>query len=359
MSGRVYLDWNASAPLRSESRAAMVAAMDRCGNPSSIHAEGRAARAIVERAREQVAALTGAAPDEVIFTSGATEAAALRLSQIPDLIGAPLEHAAVRAHLGRLAGTPVLAVDAQGRVIHAPQADAGRRPVALQAANSETGVIQSLDAARPVWFCDATQVAGKTAFAFDARIQDSAIVSAHKFGGPKGAGALLLRAGVHVAMPGGGQELGRRAGTENLIGIAGMGAAAEASARDLADGVWERVAALRDRIEARMLDEAPDAIVIGRDAPRLPNTILILSPGWAGEMQVMQMDLAGFAVSAGSACSSGKAGPIGALLAMGIDEAGARCALRVSLGPDTTMAEADAFADAWRQARRRRAMRAA
>ncbi|MFT6774734.1 MAG: cysteine desulfurase [Paracoccaceae bacterium] len=355
MTARIYLDWNASAPLRPEARAAMAAAMELGGNPSSIHAEGRAARAAIERAREQVAALVGCAPDEVIFTSGATEAAALRLSDIPDLVGAPVEHAAVRAHLGRLAGTPTLAVGADGRV----ELPAGPRPIALQAANSETGVIQALGADRPVWFCDATQAAGKIPFAFDGRIQDSAIVSAHKFGGPKGAGALILRVGVHIAMPGGGQELGRRAGTENLIGIVGMGAAAEAAKRDLDAGVWEGVAALRDGLEARLTDAAPEAIIVGLGAPRLPNTTLIVAPGWRGETQVMQMDLAGFAVSAGSACSSGKAGPIGALIAMGLGDDAARCALRISLGAITTAAQVDAFADAWTHAHHRRATRAA
>lgn len=355
MSARVYLDWNASAPLRPEARAAMAAAMDLCGNPSSVHAEGRAARSVIEAAREDVAALVGCAPDEVIFTSGATEAAALRLSDIPDLVGAPLEHAAVRAHLGRLAGTPSLAVDDQGRAIRVP----GPHPVALQAANSETGVIQPLSADAPVWFTDATQAAGKIPFAFDGRVQDSAIVSAHKFGGPKGAGALILRAGVHIAQPGGGQELGRRAGTENLIGIAGMGAAARAAKRDLDAGAWEGVRDLRDHLEARLAEAGAGVIFVGQGAARLPNTTLVLAPGWRGETQVMQMDLAGFAVSAGSACSSGKAGPIGALSAMGIADDLAGCALRASLGPTTTKGQVDAFADAWTHAFRRRAIRAA
>lgn len=355
MTARAYLDWNASAPLRPEARAAMAAAMDLCANPSSVHAEGRAARKTIEAAREDVAALVGCAPDEVIFTSGATEAAALRLSDIPDLVGAPLEHAAVRAHLGRLSGTPSLAVDDQGRAIRAP----GPHPVALQAANSETGVIQPLSADAPVWFTDATQAAGKIPFAFDGRVQDSAIISAHKFGGPKGAGALILRAGVHIAQPGGGQELGRRAGTENLIGIAGMGAAARAAKRDLDAGVWDAVQALRDRLEARLADADDRIVIVGKGVARLPNTSLILAPGWRGETQVMQMDLAGFAVSAGSACSSGKTGPIGALSAMGVADDLAGCALRVSLGPTTTQREADAFADAWTHAYRRRADRAA
>ncbi|MFT4792773.1 MAG: cysteine desulfurase [Paracoccaceae bacterium] len=355
MNARIYLDWNASAPLRPEARAAMTAAMELCANPSSVHAEGRAARMCIEAAREDVAALVGCAPDEVIFTSGATEAAALRLSDIPDLVGAPLEHAAVRAHLGRLSGTPALAVDAQGRAVRV----AGPHPVALQIANSETGVIQPVAEDAPVWFADATQAAGKIPFAFDARVQDSAIVSAHKFGGPKGAGALILRAGVHIAQPGGGQELGRRAGTENLIGIAGMGAAARAAKSDLDAGVWDGVRALRDHLETRLEQAGEGIIFVGYDAARLPNTSLFLAPGWRGELQVMQMDLAGFAVSAGSACSSGKAGPIGALSAMGIPDDLAGCALRVSLGPATTAAQIDAFADAWTHAFRRRAVRAA
>lgn len=355
MSARAYLDWNASAPLRSEARAAAVAALDVLGNPSSVHAEGRAARGLVERAREQVAALVACAPEEVIFTSGATEAAALRLSDIPDLIGAGIEHPAVAAHLGRLAGAERLAVDGEGRAIRG--AERGR--VALQAANSETGVLQDVSADRPVWFCDATQAAGRIPFAFDGRVQDSAVISGHKFGGPKGVGALILRRGVQLSMPGGGQEMGRRSGTENLVGIAGMGAAAEAAARDLAAGRWEEVRAARDAFEAMILSEAPDVTIVGRGAARLPNTSLLIAPGWRGETQVMQMDLAGFAVSAGAACSSGKARPIGALAAMGMDPARAASALRVSIGPDTGAAALERFAAAWLREFKRRVKTAA
>ncbi|MGG7565557.1 cysteine desulfurase family protein [Rhodovulum sp. DZ06] len=355
MTGRLYLDWNASAPLRPEARAAAVAALDVLGNPSSVHAEGRRARALVETAREQVAALVGCAPAEVIFTSGATEAAALRLSDIPDLIGAGLEHPAVAAHLGRLTGTEMLAVDAEGRAIRG--AERGR--VALQAANSETGVLQAVTPEKPVFFCDATQAAGRIPFAFDGRVQDSAVVSGHKFGGPKGVGALILRAGVHLSMPGGGQEMGRRSGTENLAGIAGMGAAAEAAARDLASGAWEEVRAVRDAFEEMILSEAPGVSIVGRGAERLPNTTLLLAPGWRGETQVMQMDLAGFAVSAGAACSSGKARPIGALSAMGVEPGLGACALRVSIGPGVTGADMSRFAAAWLSEFKRRAKTAA
>ena len=355
MRARAYLDWNASAPLRPEARAAACAALDVTGNPSSVHAEGRRARALVEGAREQVAGLVGCAPEEVIFTSGATEAAALRLSDIPDLIGAGLEHPAVAAHLGRLSGTEVLAVDDQGRAIRG--AEKGR--VALQAANSETGVLQPVGPDRPVWFCDATQAAGRIPFAFDQRVQDSAVVSGHKFGGPKGVGALILRRGVQLAMPGGGQEMGRRSGTENLAGIAGMGAAAAAAARDLADGVWDEVRALRDAFEAMILDGAPGVEIVGRGAARLPNTSLLIAPGWRGETQVMQMDLAGFAVSAGAACSSGKARPIGALAAMGMDPERAASALRVSIGPGVARDDLFAFAAAWLSEFGRRAKSAA
>lgn len=351
MTGRAprsYLDWNATAPLRPEARAAMVAAMDVVGNPSSVHAEGRAARALVERARGQVAAALGAAGAEIVFTSGATEAAALAMAG-RGLATAEIEHEAVLAW-----GAGGLSCDAQGRVAVPDPARA-----ALQLANSETGVIQEIPAGLAV--CDATQAFGKIAFAFDWLGCDMALVSAHKLGGPKGVGALVLRRGLDLAaqLRGGGQEMGRRAGTENLTGIAGFGAAAEAAARDLADGVWERVAQLRNILEQALEAEAEGVILAARNARRLPNTVTVVTPGWKGETQVMQMDLAGHAVSAGSACSSGKLRASRVLRAMGMDETAAASAIRVSIGPATTRAEIEGFARAWGAQRRRHLARAA
>jgi cysteine desulfurase len=349
MSGpRAYLDWNATAPLRPEARAAMIAAMAAVGNPSSVHAEGRAARAIVERARAQVAEALGATAADVVFTSGATEAAALALAG-RDLAAAAIEHDAVAAWV-----RPVLATDAAGRVAVPDPAGS-----TLQLANSETGVVQDLPAGLAV--SDMTQGFGKLALGFDWSGVGMALVSAHKAGGPKGVGALVLRRGSELAaqIRGGGQEMGRRAGTENVIGIAGFGAAAAAAARDLAGGRWEPVAALRDELEAALSAAAPDAVVFGQAAPRLPNTTCIAVPGWKGETQVMQMDLAGFAVSAGSACSSGKVRASRVLGAMGAGPAAAASAIRISIGPDTAREDVLRFAEAWAAQYRRQKSRAA
>jgi cysteine desulfurase len=348
MSARAYLDWNATAPLRPEARDAMIAAMDVVGNPSSVHAEGRAARALIERARAQVADAFGASGADIVFTSGATEAAALACAG-RGLASAEVEHEAVAAWT-----EPRLPVDALGRVVVDDPARC-----ALQLANSETGVIQDLPDGLAV--CDFTQAAGKIPVAFAWSGAAMGLFSAHKFGGPKGVGALVLRRGMDVAprMRGGGQEMGRRSGTENLVGIAGFGAAADAAARDLADGVWEAVAARRDRLEAALEDGAPGLIFMGRGGDRLPNTSNFALPGWKGETQVMQMDLAGFAVSSGSACSSGKVRASRTLLAMGHDAVTAASALRVSIGPDTTDEEIDRFASAWLAQYRKHRARAA
>jgi cysteine desulfurase len=336
MKSRVYLDWNATTPLRPAARAAMVGALDVVGNPSSVHAEGRAARALVERARAQVAAALGADGADVIFTSGATEAAALALAG-RGLSGAPVEHDAVRAW-----AVEDLVVDAQGRVTVPDPARA-----TLQMANSETGVVQDLPEGLAV--SDLSQAFGKLPFAFNWLGCDMAFVSAHKLGGPKGVGALVLRRGLDVAaqLRGGGQEMGRRAGTENIVGIAGFGAAAEAAARDLANGVWERVSVIRNILETALDARAPQTILVGYGAQRLPNTLCLATPGWKGETQVMQMDLAGYAISAGSACSSGKLRPSAVLGAMGFDAATALGAIRVSLGPDVTENDVLGFVEAW------------
>lgn len=345
---RVYLDHNATTPLRPEARAAMIAAMDVVGNPSSVHAEGRAARALVERARTQVAAALGAEGADIVFTSGATEAAALALAG-RGLAGAAIEHDAVRAWTD-----DSLHVDAQGRVTVPDPARA-----TLQLANSETGIVQQLPHGLAV--SDLTQGFGKLPFAFNWLGVEMGFVSAHKLGGPKGVGALVLRRGTDLAaqLRGGGQEMGRRAGTENIIGIAGFGAAAEAAAKDLADGVWEGVSVIRNILEQALDAEANKTIFVGKDVARLPNTLCLATPGWKGETQVMQMDLAGFAISAGSACSSGKLRASAVLGAMGYDAATAQGAIRVSLGPEVTQDQALQFAEAWLKEYRRFTARAA
>lgn len=336
---RLYLDWNATAPLRPEAKAAMIAAMEVVGNPSSVHAEGRAAKALLERARGQIAEALGADGADIVFTSGATEAAALACAG-RDLVCAPVEHEAVAAWC-----EASLPVDAAGRV-----AVAMPERTALQLANSETGILQDLPTGLAV--SDLTQAFGKVPLAFNWLGCAMGLVSAHKLGGPKGVGALILRRGLDVAaqMRGGGQEMGRRAGTENLIGIAGFAAAAEAAARDLANGVWDEVAEIRNILDSALSSAAPQTISVGKGAARLPNTLCLVAPGWKGETQVMAMDLAGFAVSAGSACSSGKVRASRVLRAMGLDEALAGQAIRVSIGPGVTREDVLRFADSWTNA---------
>lgn len=334
---RVYLDWNATTPLRPEARDAMVAAMDLVGNPSSVHAEGRAAKGVVERARGQIAEALGALTADIVFTSGATEAAALALAD-RSLACAGIEHDAVRAWC-----TERLATNSDGKV----QLDGEPGGCTLQLANSETGVIQTLPQGLAV--ADLTQGFGKIPFGFDWSGLDMGVISAHKLGGPKGIGALILRRGLDVTarIKGGGQEMGRRSGTENIIGIAGFGAAAQAAQADLAAGRWDEVAEFRNILEITLETLGNESIFVGKDSARLPNTTMIATPGWKGETQVMQMDLAGFAISAGSACSSGKVKASQVLKAMGYNDQVASSAIRVSLGLDTTKEQVLRFAETW------------
>jgi cysteine desulfurase len=345
---RVYLDHNATTPVRAEARDAMIAAMDLCGNPSSVHAEGRAAKSLIERSRAQIAEAFGADGADIVFTSSATESAALALSG-RGWHGAPVEHDAVRAWTKE-----DLSVSQQG-IVEVPD-PAGST---LQLANSETGVVQNLPQGLAV--TDATQAFGKLPVAFNWLGAERALISAHKLGGPKGCGALVLKRGTDLAaqIKGGGQEMGRRSGTENVIGIAGFAAAATAAARDLADGRWDRVAELRNILENALAVDAPETIFVGKESPRLPNTTCFATPGWKGETQVMQMDLAGFAISAGSACSSGKVRASAVLTAMGYDEITAQGAVRVSLGLETTEEDVLRFAEAWLKKQKKHRARAA
>ena len=334
---RTYLDWNATTPLRGEARVAMIAAMDVVGNPSSVHFEGRAALGLIEKARAQVATAFGADGADVIFTASATEAAALAMKGRGLHCGG-VEHDAVAVW-----AKADLPIDGQGQVLVADPATS-----ALQAANSETGILQALP--EGLALTDATQAFGKIPFAFNWCGTDMALISAHKLGGPKGVGALVVKRGSDIAaqIRGGGQEMGRRAGTENVIGIAGFGAAAEAAARDLANGVWDEVAEIRKILELALAESEKDTIFVGNGVARLPNTSCFAHPGWKGEAQVMQMDLAGFAVSAGSACSSGKVQASRVLQAMGFNDETAASAIRVSIGPETTKDDVLRFAKAWR-----------
>ena len=355
---RVYLDYNATAPLRVEARDAMIAAMEVVGNPSSVHAEGRAAKGLVERARGQVAEAVGCKPQEVIFTSGATEAARV-LGNVPDghdVLVQDTAHDALWAHVRMHNWTEHLT----------------GHTLAMGLANSETGVITAPPAkvdgqypfgrARADWLClDITQAIGRIPYSFAWSGADMAILSAHKLGGPKGVGALILRQGIDISplSEGGGQEMGRRSGTENVIGIAGFGAAAEAAQMNLTDGKWQQVEKLRNILESSIEESAKETIFVGKSEERLPNTSCILTPGWKGETQVMQMDLAGFAISAGSACSSGKVKSSRVLSAMGFDEVQAASAIRVSLGPETTEDEISRFVESWLSAEKKHRARAA
>ncbi|MEL6509093.1 MAG: aminotransferase class V-fold PLP-dependent enzyme [Pseudomonadota bacterium] len=333
---RIYLDHNATAPLRPEARDAMIAAMDLVGNPSSVHAEGRAAKSIVEKARGQIAQAMGALSADIVFTSGATEAAALACAG-RGLQAADIEHDAVAAWVD-----PALPVARTGAVSVADPAQ-----TVLQMANSETGILQDLPSGLAV--SDMTQAFGKVPLAFDWSGVAMALVSAHKLGGPKGIGALVMPRGTDLAaqIKGGGQEMGRRSGTENVVAIAGFGAAAAAAQRDLDAGRWAQIEEFRNILEITLEDSAKSTIFVGKASCRLPNTTCFSVPGWKGETQVMQMDLAGVAVSAGSACSSGKVRASRVLRAMGYDEATASSAIRVSLGVETTKDEVEQFCEIW------------
>ncbi len=375
MNERVYLDWNATAPLRPEARAAMVAALDAVGNPSSVHHEGREARHLVEQARERVAALVGAEPRNVVFTSGGTEANVMALSpalETPEhksgfglLLMSAIEHASVRAGGGfAAADVEEIPVSADGvvdlsaleRRLACLRRDGGRLPlVSIMAANNETGVIQPVEAAAGIihaaggaMHVDAIQVVGRLPFDIGRSGADLVTVSAHKLGGPQGVGALIRRSStLHFGDPllkGGGQERGARAGTENVAGIAGFGAAAAAAAAAMAtDG--ERMRVLRDRLEAGLM-KGP-SIVFGRNADRLPNTSLFTAPGIRAETALINLDLDGFAVSSGSACSSGKVTVSHVLAAMGVPGDLAAGAIRVSVGPATSENDIDRFLKAW------------
>ncbi|MBT8456796.1 MAG: cysteine desulfurase [Rhodobacteraceae bacterium] len=341
---RVYLDWNATAPLRAEAREAMIAAFDLVGNPSSVHAEGRAAKAAVERARAQVAEAVGCKPIEVVFTSGATEAAGI-LAQV-----AP--HGAVCVD-----ETAHDALWAQFDLTHV---ETGQNVLAMGLANSETGVISEVPERGAEGYAygarvagslllDVTQAVGRIPWSFAWSGADIAVLSAHKLGGPKGVGALIVKDGLDIEplQRGGGQEMGRRSGTENVAGIVGFGAAIEAAMADLEAGVWAEVEKLRNILETTLASDAKETIFLGIDRARLPNTSCFATPGWKGETQVMQMDLAGFAVSSGSACSSGKVRESRVLRSMGLDAVASASALRVSMGPTTTEDDVMRFAESW------------
>jgi len=360
MLTQAYLDWNATGPLRPEAQAAVIVAMAVAGNPSSVHADGRAARRLVEAAREQVAALVGATSRDVVFTSGGTEANMLALSPAlgETLLVSAIEHPSVRSG-GRFAAAEDIPVTAGGFVdltaLQSLLAGRSRPLVSVMLANNETGVLQPVvevaaivHAAGGLLHVDAVQGPGRIPCDFQALSADLMTLSSHKIGGPQGVGALIKRDGLLLdpQIKGGGQERGARAGTENVAGIAGFGAAAEAVRRGWAREA-ARMAILRDRFEAGIQAVAPAAVIFGREAVRLPNTTLFSVPGMKAETAVIAFDLEGVAVSSGSACSSGKVAPSHVLAAMGVAPELARGAIRVSLGHTTSGEDVGTILKAW------------
>jgi cysteine desulfurase len=374
MAERSYFDWNATTPLRPEAAAALQAALAVPGNPSSVHAEGRAARRLVEAAREEVAVSVGARPSDVFFTSSGTEANMLALTPAIEtaaekrprdrLLMTAIEHASVRTG-GRFPRAAIadIAVDAEGRVDLGALKDAlaatARPLVSIMLANNETGVVQPVaeaaaivHAAGGLLHVDAVQAAGRIACDIGFLGADLLTLSAHKIGGPKGVGALIrAREDIHFPEPlihGGGQERGLRAGTENVAGIAAFGAAA-AAARRHGPAEAARMRALRDSLEAGLRAMTPAATIFGATAERLPNTTLFAAPGMKAETAVIAFDLEGIAVSSGAACSSGKVQPSHVLAAMGVSPALTRGAVRLSLGWSTTETDVARFLNAWRK----------
>lgn len=381
-SSRIYMDWNATAPLLPEAREACLSALDLLGNPSSVHGEGRALRTLIENARRDVAALCGAKPGSVIFTSGATEAANLvltpdfRMGRTPLKIGrlyaSAIEHPAVREG-GRfpreaLSEIPVISdgvvdLPVLRELLSAHDRQLGLPMVAVMLVNNETGIIQPIAAIAEIvrahggiLVVDAVQAAGRVPLSIEDLAADFLIVSSHKIGGPKGAGALVARGEVMMPAPlirGGGQEKGHRSGTENPVAIAGFAAAA----RKVGEDVGQRmgvVSALRDMLEGEMLAAATDVVIHGRDVSRVGNTIFFTLPGLKAETGQIAFDLEGVALSAGSACSSGKVGQSHVLTAMGYDPR--QGALQISIGEGTTQADIDRCAAVFAKvAARRRA----
>lgn len=380
----VYLDYNATAPLRPEARAAMLAAFDAPGNALSVHAQGRTARTLVENARRQVATAVGAQTDNVIFTSGGTEANILALrgalqaasaagQRITRLIISAIEHDSIRATAAaceestaglRVLTAPVtrtgaLDLTALKRLLDEGK---GRALVSLMAANNETGVIQPVAEAATIAkahhalvHCDAVQALGKTPVSVAGLGADYVSLSAHKIGGPQGVGALVVRHGAPLAPQslGGGQEFDRRAGTHNVAGIAAFGAAVEAATRSFV------TAEARTGLERRLKAACADAVIFGETENRLANTICIATPSVPSENMVIALDLDGFAVSAGAACSSGKVAQSHVLTAMGVAPQLAASAIRVSFGWNTQEQELSAFTDAWSRIVKRAQARAA
>ncbi|WP_022733513.1 cysteine desulfurase family protein [Thalassospira lucentensis] len=363
MTDQVYLDYNASAPLCSEAQQAMIAAMDITGNPSSVHASGRAARKIVDHARRTIADLLGGDPERVIFTSGGTEANNLALSGLEDVtvFTSAVEHPSVieaRSDAKRIPvnGDGVIDLTALEAMLKDASQKGEKVLVSVMLANNETGVIQPVAKvallAREYGakvHCDAVQALGRIPLDMGRLLVDMVSISAHKIGGPKGIGALAIAPGVMLVpqIRGGGQEKYRRGGTENVLGIAGFAAAAQRAEAGMAK--MTEIAAKRDRLETELASEAPELVIAGKGTERLVNTSCLILSGMPGETQVMALDLGGVAISSGSACSSGKVRESHVLKEMGLSNTGS--AIRVSLGLETTDEDIDTFVRVWSRMR--------
>lgn len=358
----IYLDYNATAPVLPQVLEAMAQVEGQPLNPSSVHAAGRHAKKLLEDARAQIAHALGAFPNEVLFTGSGSEANNMVLRAFSDrpLLVSAIEHASI-AKTAKLLGGDSIAVGSDGVVdlknLESKLKGLGKPAlVSVMLANNETGVIQPISKIADIvrahgglLHCDAVQAIGKIKVDWGLLKADMLTISGHKAGGPLGTAALLIRNDLPIKplITGGGQELGRRAGTENIAAIVGLAALIHGVAHCPHAAEIER---LRDLLQKELLSAAPDAIVFAKDAKRLPNTLQITMPGVKSETQLMHFDLAGFAVSAGSACSSGRIEPSSVLLAMGVAAEVAATALRISLGWRTTEIEVVEFAKAWKAA---------
>lgn len=359
-----YLDYNATAPTSNAAKLAITEALDRLGNPSSIHGPGRAARSLIEEAREHVAALAASSQAHVIFTSGATEANALAISagrsagRVSRVLCSAIEHPSILENLpsdARIPVTPDGCINLDDLEAQL-SADGSPALVCVMAANNETGVIQPIEhvanlvhAYDGYLLCDMAQVPGKLDPLNFVPHADLITLSAHKFGGPMGVGALINYRDLQLQplFAGGGQERKVRSGTENVAGIVGFGAAAR---EVLGHSEREPMRTLRDRLETALKAARQDAVIFGQDVERLPNTTCVALPGSGSQQQLIKLDLAGFAVSAGSACSSGKVSASHVLLAMGVSPDIAKCSLRISIGPDTRWSDLERFVEVWAKA---------
>ena len=337
MQKRIYLDWNASSPLSKNAFLEMKSTLSIFANPSSSHYEGRAAKKAIEKARDKIAEILGLnSRFNIIFTSGATESAAMVLHH-KNLNCAPIEHECVKVW-----SCSNLVVNKNGIVNIVDPSNS-----TLQAANSETGIIQHLPYG--IYFTDAAQAFGKIFTDFSKFDFQFSSISSHKIGGPKGIGALIVKDinNLNSFIKGGGQEFGKRSGTENLMNIQGFAKSIEDRIFEINSGKWDEIKSNRDYLEEMIINESNNTKVVGKNTERLPNTSFLITPGWNSDLQVAALDLEGFAISSGMACSSGKKNKQSSLTGMGYSETESNCGIRVSIGGTTSITELEKFVSVW------------